>query len=44
MPARVTGPVCWRKARSIIAVTANRPFVVSLMDHLDVSLKETVNT
>src|SRR5690606_12573601 len=31
MPASVTGPSIWRDARSIIAVTANRPLVVSLM-------------
>jgi hypothetical protein len=29
--ARVTGPLLWRRARSIIAVTAKRPLVVSLM-------------
>ena len=29
--ASVTGPRFWRSARSTIAVTANRPFVVSLM-------------
>ncbi|CAG9228866.1 hypothetical protein PSP6_520014 [Paraburkholderia tropica] len=31
IPASVTGPCSWRRARSIIAVTAKRPFVVSLM-------------
>ena len=31
MAASVTGPRFWRSARSTIAVTANRPFVVSLM-------------
>jgi hypothetical protein len=34
MPASVTGPSPWRSARSIIAVTANRPLVVSLMSAL----------
>ena len=29
--ASVTGPRVWRIARSTIAVTANRPLVVSLM-------------
>ena len=31
MAASVTGPRFWRNARSTIAVTANLPFVVSLM-------------
>lgn len=31
MPASVTGPCSWRSAKSIIAVTAKRPFVVSLI-------------
>jgi hypothetical protein len=32
MAARVTGPRFWRMARSTIAVTANLPLVVSLME------------
>jgi hypothetical protein len=31
MAAKVTGPLVWRKAKSIIAVTAKRPLVVSRM-------------
>ncbi len=31
MPAKVTGPVCSRKPKSIIAVTAKRPLVVRRM-------------
>ena len=31
MAASVTGPRVWRSARSTIAVTANLPFVVSLI-------------
>src|SRR5689334_14581647 len=34
MPARVTGPCVPLSARSSIAVTAKRPFVVSLMEVL----------
>jgi hypothetical protein len=31
MAAKVTGPLFWRKAKSIMAVTAKRPLVVRRM-------------
>jgi hypothetical protein len=36
--ASVTGPRFWRSAKSTIAVTANLPFVVSLIWYLNTRL------